>query len=100
MAWAWRSWCAAKRPGTRARAASRRSMARAGAGCQGRPRVGPLITQNNGPTGMVRRMVSQRSLLEAPVVHANLATAAAFAAPDQYGPAAAVEIELVEDRAS
>src|SRR3954467_8640993 len=29
-----------------------------GGGCQGRPRVGPLMTQNSGPTGRVRRTVS------------------------------------------
>src|SRR3954452_19129962 len=97
MAWARRRWCGAKGPRTPARAASRRSMARAGAGCQGRPRVGPLMTQNNGPTG-IAPADSQPGfeLLEAPVVHADLATAPAFAAPDQHGPAAAVEIELVE----
>src|SRR4051812_12366813 len=94
IAWAWRSWCGAKRRRTPARAASRRSIARAGAGCHGRPRVGPLITQtavrqaSDGQPGF--------ELFEAPVVHPDFTAAAAFAAPDQDRATAAVEIELGE----
>src|SRR3954471_5273138 len=49
MAWAWRSWCGAKRRRTPARAASRRSIARAGAGCHGRPRRLPIKTTVGHP---------------------------------------------------
>src|SRR3954453_5946545 len=97
IAWAWRSWCKAKRRRTPARAASRRSMARAEAGCQGRPRVGPLMTQNSGPTGhRAANLEPGFELFEAPVVHADFAAAAAFATPDQDRAAAAVEVNLVE----
>src|SRR4051794_24918201 len=40
---------------TPALAEARRSSARAAAGDDGRPRVGPLITQNSGPTGSSTR---------------------------------------------
>src|SRR3954454_14697485 len=97
IAWAWRSWCGAKRRRTPARAASRRSMARAGAGCHGAPARGAVDHAEQGADGHGPADGQPAfELLKAPVVHANLATAAAFAAPDQYGPAAAVEIELVE----
>src|SRR3954453_3253388 len=59
-AWAWRSWCGAKRRRMPAVAAKRRSSARAAAGDHGRPRVGPLMTQNSGPTGSSRRTSIQR----------------------------------------
>src|SRR4051812_23237136 len=97
IAWAWRSWCGAKRRRTSARAASRRNIARAAAGCQGRPRVGPLMTQNSGPTGMgATDGQPGLELFEAPVVHADLAAAAAFATAHENRAAATVEIELVE----
>jgi hypothetical protein len=47
--WAWRSWCGTNRRRTPARAARRRSAARAADGGQARPRVRPAMTQNNGP---------------------------------------------------
>ena len=58
-AWAWRSWCGAKRRHTPAAAAVRRSSARAAADDLWRPRVVPLMTQRRGPTGSSRRMSSQ-----------------------------------------
>jgi pimeloyl-ACP methyl ester carboxylesterase len=47
-----------KRRRTPVRTARRRSAARAADGVQARPRVRPLITQNDGPTGMVCRALS------------------------------------------
>jgi len=58
-AWAWRSWCGAKRRRTPAAGAVRRSWARAAAVAQGRPPVVPLMTQNSGPEGSSRRRSSQ-----------------------------------------
>ena len=49
-AWACHSWWGANRRRTPAPAATRRRSARAAAGDNGRPRVGPLITQNSVPT--------------------------------------------------
>ena len=57
-AWACRSWCGAKRRRTPASTAARRISARAAALDQWRPRVEPLITQNNGPTGNSTRSSS------------------------------------------
>jgi hypothetical protein len=54
-AWAWRSWCGAMP----AWAAVRRSAIRTCESDQGRPEVGPLITQKSGPTGNERRASSQ-----------------------------------------
>jgi hypothetical protein len=77
-AWAWRSWCGAKRRRTPAVAAVRRSSARAAAGDHGRPRVGPLMTQNNGPTGSSRRTSIQRCRCsQAHSSHADLAASMA-----------------------
>jgi hypothetical protein len=50
-AWAWRSWCGAKRRRTPAVTASCRSVARTAAADQGRPAVGPLMTQSSAPMG-------------------------------------------------
>src|SRR4051812_7439598 len=89
MAWAWGSWCGAKCRRTPARAASRRNIARGG-GLPGAPTGGAVDdaeqrADGHGPADGQPAL----ELLKAPVVHADLATAAAFAAPDQYGPAAA-----------
>jgi hypothetical protein len=53
------SWCGAKRRLTPARAATRRNSLRTAAAAQGRPRVGPSITLNSGPTGSSTRAASQ-----------------------------------------
>src|SRR3954447_25286154 len=80
-AWAWRSWCGAKRRRTPAVAAVRRSSARAAAGDHGRPRVGPLTTQNRGPTGELEAHIDPTlQVLPGPLVHTDLAPAPAFAA--------------------
>ncbi len=56
---AWRSLCGAKRRLTPASAACRRISLRTAAADHGRPRVGPLITQNSGSAGSPRRSESQ-----------------------------------------
>jgi hypothetical protein len=57
-AWAWRSWCGAKRRRIPAWAASRRNSTRTLARDHGRPRVGPSMTQNSGPIGISTRAAS------------------------------------------
>src|SRR5215210_4327189 len=94
---AWRSWCGAKRRRTPAWRATRRSSDRAAAAAHGRPRVAPLTTQNSGPTGSsTRGLEPGRELLPGPVVHADLAAAAALAAPHQQRAAARVQVGLGE----
>src|SRR4029453_18066696 len=96
-AWAWRSWCGAKRRRTPASRATRRSSVRAAPAVRGRPRGGPVTMQNRGPTGSATRAWSHGSkLLPGPVVHADLAAAAALAAPHQQRSAARVEVGLGE----
>jgi hypothetical protein len=56
-----RSWCGAKRRLTPARTAIVRSCRRTPWGDHGRPRVAPLITQNNAPTGSCLRTLSHGS---------------------------------------
>src|SRR5215210_4644429 len=63
-AWAWRSWCGAKRRRMPAWAASRRKSTRTLALDQGRPRVGPAMTQNSGPTGSSRRTATKRERMK------------------------------------
>jgi threonine dehydrogenase-like Zn-dependent dehydrogenase len=63
-----RSWCGAKRRRTPAAAAVRRSSARAAALAQCRPRVGPLMTQNSGPTALG----AQADLLRVPLADGTL----------------------------
>ncbi len=63
---------------------------------QGRPRVGPSITQNSGPTGSRPALEPGSELLQAPFVHADLAAAAALAVADQDRAAARVEVALGE----
>ena len=70
---------------------------RAAAAAHGRPRVAPLTTQNSGPTGSSTRAWSQgASCLPGPVVHADLAAAAALAAPHQQRAAARIQVGLGE----
>src|SRR4051812_47755057 len=98
-AWAWRSWCGAKRRRIPAWAASRRNSTRALALDHGRPRVGPSMTQNSGPTGSSRRAASGEpgaQLLPAPGVHADLAAPAALAAAHQQPAAPEVAVALAE----
>ena len=55
------------------------------------------MTQNSGPTGSSTRALEPgRELLPGPVVHADLAAAAALAAPDQQRAAARIEVGLGE----
>ena len=58
-AWAWRSWCGAKRRRTPALTARRRSWVRTEGADHGCPVVGPRSTQKNGPTGSPTRCSSQ-----------------------------------------
>ena len=70
---------------------------RAAAAAQGRPRVAPLTTQNSGPDRQLDPHVQPgRELLPGPVVHADLAAAAALAAPHQQRAAARVKVGLGE----
>jgi hypothetical protein len=56
-----------------------------------------LTTQNSGPTGSSTRAWSQgASCLPGPVVHADLAAAAALAAPHQQRAAARIQVGLGE----
>src|SRR3954468_6389980 len=80
-AWAWRSWCGAKRRRTPAVAAVRRSSARAAAGDRGRPRVGAVDDAEQGADREFEAQVDPRlQVLPGPFVHADLAAASAFAA--------------------
>ena len=93
---AWRSWCGAKRRLTPARAASRRNSADGGA----RPRspAGRAVDDaEQRPDRQLGAGVQPRpQLLPAPVVHADLAAAAALAVADQQRSAPLVEIVLGE----
>jgi hypothetical protein len=97
MAWAWRSWCGAKRRRTPARAASRRSIARAGCGLPRTPARRAVDDAEEWADGHgAAHGHPWFELFEPPIVHADLAPAAAFAAADEDRAAAAVEVELVE----
>src|SRR5919199_2635868 len=92
-----RSWCGAKRRRTPASRARCRSSERAAAADHGRPRVGPLTTQNSGPTGSsTRTWEPGLKLLPGPVVHPHLAAPAALAAPHEQRSATRVEVGLGE----
>src|SRR3954452_1205676 len=96
-AWAWRSWCGAKRRRTPSSAAVWRSCSRAAACDQARPTVGPVRMQNSGPTGSSD--ADGQPLLQlfpGPIVHADFAAAAALAAADEDCAAAGVEVSLRE----
>src|SRR4051794_3272531 len=96
-AWAWRSWCGANRLRTPAAAAVWRISLRAAAVVHRRPRVGPVMIQNSGPTGRIEPGCEPgMQFLPGPVVHADLATAPALAAPDQDRSAASVQVGLGE----
>jgi len=72
--------------------ATRRSSARAAAGDHGRPRVGPLMTQNSGPTGSSTRRSIHRCRFPGPLVHADLGAPAALAAAHEQRATTVVEI--------
>src|SRR5215208_6731308 len=76
-------------------AASRRNSPRTATPDHGRPRVGPSMMQNSGPTGSSTRALSPwPQLLPAQFVHPDLAAAAALAAADQDRSAPVVKIVL------
>jgi hypothetical protein len=94
---AWRSLWGAKRRLTPARAATRRNSARTAAPDHGRPRVGPSMMQNSGPTGSSARAPSHGAhVFPAPLVHADLAPPAALAAANQQRTARRVEVVFGE----
>jgi hypothetical protein len=97
-AWAWRSWCGAKRRRTPAWAASRRDSTRTLAIAQGRPRVGPSTTQNSGPTGKSRRAASQGESCSQPQASsgADLTAATALAVAHEQRAAPGVEVAFAE----
>src|SRR3954452_20917479 len=94
---AWRSWCGAKRRRIPAWAAGRRNSTRTPALDQGRPRVGPSITQNSEPSGSSRRAASHgRSCSQPQAFHADLARATALAVAYEQRAAPGVEVALAE----
>jgi hypothetical protein len=60
----------------------------------GRPRVGPLITQNSGPTRIRARCAPRAKLLPSPIVHAGLATLSALSVANEQRAALGIEISL------
>src|SRR3954451_3587820 len=93
MAWAWRSWCGqnAGAGGESAQHGARRC------GLPGAPAGGAVDDAEQGSDGHGAADGQPGfELFEARVVHADLASAAAFATAHEDRPAAAVKIELVE----
>ena len=96
-AWAWGSWCGAKRRRTPAAAAVRRSSARAAPDDQWRPQVVPVMTQSKAPNRKLGPQLEPGpEFFPSPRVHADLAAAPALAAPDQERAAALIEIALCQ----
>src|SRR3954463_320846 len=95
-AWAWRSWCGATRRRPPARAASRRNSLRTAAPDHGRPRGGPSMMQNSGPTRRSRRGLPRLPFPPPPLVHPAPAPPAALAVADQDRSAPVVEVVLGE----
>jgi hypothetical protein len=94
---AWRSWCGANRRRPPARAARRRSSLRTAAPDQGRPRVGPSMMQNSGPTGSPARSVSHGRRCSQPrSFHADLSALATLGVADEQRPAPGIEVVLGE----
>src|SRR4051812_8475448 len=94
-AWAWRSWCGAKRRLIPASTARSRSVVRTAEGDHGRPRVGPSMTHSSAPTGTPTRSSSHgSSSLPAPTVHADFAVLVALAVTDEHAAARVVEVAL------
>src|SRR5688572_2223274 len=96
-AWAWRSWCGAKRLRTPASRATRRQLRAGGAGC---PQPSACRTVDDAEQRSDRQLDPGLEpwfeLLPRPVVHADLAAAAALAAPHQQRSAARIEVGLGE----
>jgi hypothetical protein len=96
-AWAWRSWCGAKRRRTPASRATRRSSERAAAAAQWAPARGAVDDAEQRPDWQLDPRFQPRcELLPGPVVHADLAAAAALAAPHQQRAATRVQVGLGE----
>src|SRR3954464_4227309 len=93
-AWAWRSWCGAKRRRTPASAAVGRSCARAAARARGRPGEHAEQGADRQLDTKVQPLLLQ--LLPGPRVHAYLAAAAPLSAADEDCAAAGVEVSLGE----
>src|SRR5215217_8338519 len=93
-AWAWRSWCGAKRRRTPASRATRRSSVRGGGG---RPRPSAPGVVDDAQQGADRQLdpglKPRLELLPGPVVDADLAAAAALAAAHQQRSASRGERE-------
>src|SRR5688500_6860260 len=96
-AWAWRSWCGAKRV-AHAGLAGDAAQLRAGGG--GRPRPSPCRAVDDAEQRSDRQLDPRREpgreLLPRPVVHADLTAAAALAAPHQQRSATRVQVGLGE----
>src|SRR5512133_1086801 len=96
MAWAWRSWCGAKRRRMPAWAASRRNSTRTFAPDHGRPRVGPSMTQQRPYRQLDAGGEPRSQLLPTPGVHPDLAAPAALAVAHHQRPARGVQVALAE----
>jgi hypothetical protein len=96
-AWAWRSWCGAKRRRTPATAAVRRSSARAAADDQWRPaRRAVDDAEQRTDRELAPHVKPRLKLFPSPCVHADLAAAPALTAPDHERAALLIEIALGE----
>ena len=94
-AWAWRSWCGAKRRRTPAATAVRRSWARAAAVAPGpaaRRSVDDAEQRSDGK--FESALEPGLDFLPPPVVHADLASASALPAADEQRASARIEIAL------
>src|SRR4051794_21014416 len=96
-AWAWRSWCGAKRRRTPASRATRRGCERAAAAAHGRLARRAVDDAEQRPDRQLDPGLEPWfELLPRLVVHAALAAAAALAAPYQQRPATPVQVGLGE----
>jgi hypothetical protein len=95
-AWAWRRWCGAKHRRTPALRATCRSSERAAAAARA-VRAWAVDDAEQRPDGQLdQRPQPRRELPPGPVVHADLAAAAALAAPHQQRTAPPIELGLGE----
>src|ERR671911_557425 len=92
---AWRSWCGAKRRRTPASRATRRSSVRAAAAAP-RPSARGAVddAEQRSDRQLNAHVEPGRELFLGPVVHADLAAAAALAAPHQQRTATRVQVGL------
>src|SRR5215218_7311785 len=94
---AWRSWCGAKHRRTPASRATRAQLAARGGGRPPPSARGAVDDAEQRPDRQLNAHVEPgRELFEGPVVHPDLAAAAALAAPHQQRTAARVEVGLGE----